>query len=277
VGTVKVPGDDRSGFAVIDVETTGISPDEERIVEVGVVILGPDGRETGSFCTLIDPGCDPGPTFVHRITPQMLVGAPTFAAIQPFLAETLSGRVLVGHNIDDFDLAFLRAECARAGGVGLVPAGVPTVDTLCVAQAQLHLRGKARLVECCTHFGISWDDHHSALGDARVTAALFRSMRAQLGDDALGIDTVLSAATGTSWPGASPVRPPVWARRPPSGGPAPDEGVLRPEPSNQPRAVLPGAGDPGVPARPSLFRRLLRALRQRVERLRDRPRAASQR
>lgn len=234
---------------MIDVETTGISPDEERIVEVGVVMLGPDGAETGSFCTLIDPGCDPGPTFVHRITPQMLVGAPTFAAVQPYLADTLSGRVLVGHNVDEFDLAFLRAECARVGGDALVPAAVPTVDTLCVAQAHLNLRGKARLADCCTYFGLSWDDHHSALGDARVTAALFRSMRAQLGDDALRIDAILAAATGTWWPGASPVPPTVLARQAPSGAPTPGE---------------------SAPAHTSVFRRLLRAVRRRRTARRDR-------
>ncbi len=205
-----------TGFAVVDVETTGIAPDEERIVEVGVVLLGPDGEETGSWSTLVDPGCDPGPTFVHRITPGMLQGAPTFAAIQPYLADRLTGRVVVGHNIDQFDLAFLRAECDRAGGPGLVPGALATVDTLCVAQSHLELRGKARLVDCCSHFGLSWDDHHSALGDARVTAALFRSMRAELGDDVLGIDTVLALAGGTSWPGASPEPPAVQVRVPAS-------------------------------------------------------------
>ncbi len=242
VGDVDAPGDLRSGFAVIDLETTGISPDDERIVEVAVVVLGPDGRETGSFSTLVDPGCDPGPTFVHRITPEMLVGAPSFAAIQPFLAETLSGRVLVGHNVDNFDLAFLRAECVRAGGAALVPADVATVDTLCVAQSLLQLQGKARLVDCCTHFGLSWDDHHSAMGDARVTAALFRSMRAQLGDDALGIPARLSAASTTEWPGASPVPPTTRVRR------ASDARV--------------GRGERRRPGRARWFTRVLRALRR---------------
>jgi DNA polymerase-3 subunit epsilon len=216
---VNSPGDTHAGFAVIDVETTGFSPEDERIVEVGVVMLGPDGRETGSFSTLIDPGRDPGPTFVHRITPSMLEGAPDFATVQPFLAEQLTGRVLVGHNVDQFDLAFLRAECARAGGDALVPADVATVDTLCVAQAHLDLAGKARLVDCCTYFGLSWDDHHSALGDARVTADLFRSMRSRLGDDVLEIDAALAAAADTSWPGGSPVPPAVLVRVP---GPGPD-------------------------------------------------------
>lgn len=214
VGAVQAPGPNRPGFAVIDVETTGLSPEDERIVEVGVVLLGPDGEETGSFCTLIDPGRHPGPTAVHRITPEMLAGAPSFAAVRPYLADRLSGRVLVGHNVDHFDLAFLRAECARAGGGSVVPTGLATVDTLGVALSHLRLPGKARLVDCCSHYGLSWDDHHSALGDARVTAALFRSMRTELGDDLLDLTSRLDAAAATSWPGASPEPPSVSVRRP---------------------------------------------------------------
>lgn len=199
-------GEHRPGFAVIDVETTGFSPIVERVVEVGVVVLDPYGVEVGSFCSLIDPGCSPGPTHVHGISAGMLEGAPTFAAILPVLADQLSGRVVVGHNVDQFDLAFLRAECGRAGEE-VAPVDVPTVDTLSVAQALLGLRGRASLDDCCTHFDLSWEDHHSALGDARVTAALFRSMRAQLGDDLLGIADLSVRARGSVWPRASGVVP----------------------------------------------------------------------
>jgi len=211
----------RSGFAVVDVETTGFSPDEERLVEVGVVILDPLGVETGSFSTLLDPGRDPGPTHVHGISAAMLEGAPTFAAVHPFLADQLSGRVVVGHNVDRFDLAFLRAECRRVGGDALVPGPVPTLDTLRIAQSHLGLRGRARLVDCCTHYGLSWDDHHSALGDARVTASLFRAMRAQLGDDPLGIVVALAEAGRRAWPGGSGPPPVVRARADALTGPLP--------------------------------------------------------
>jgi DNA polymerase III epsilon subunit-like protein len=203
----------RAGFAVIDVETTGFSPEDERVVEVGVVILDPGGVEVGAFCTLVDPGCDPGPTHVHGISSPMLAGAPTFASIQPYLADQLSGRVVVGHNVERFDLAFLRSECRRTGGEGTVPGDVPSVDTLTVAQAHLGLWGRASLVDCCSHFDLSWADHHTALGDARVTAALFRSMRACLGDDLLGVAGLLADARYADWPRASGVVPAVSGRR----------------------------------------------------------------
>lgn len=197
----------RPGFAVVDVETTGFAPDVERIIEVGVVVLDRGGREVGSFCTLVDPGRDPGPTHIHGITGAMLAGAPTFSGIQPYLADLLSGRVVVGHNVDGFDLAFLREECRRSGGDHAVPDPLPTVDTLSVAQHHLGLRGRATLVDCCAHFGLHWDDHHSALGDARVTAALFGAMRRELGDDLLGLDQALARSGHSTWPGGSGAPP----------------------------------------------------------------------
>jgi DNA polymerase III epsilon subunit-like protein len=204
---VDHPLEPRCGFAVVDVETTGFIPDEERIVEVGVVVLDGEGREVGSFSTLVDPGRDPGPTHVHGITASMVAGAPTFARIRPYLSGLLSGRVVVGHNVDRFDLAFLRAECRRSGGDAAVPGLLATVDTLQVAQDHLGMRGRATLVDCCAHYGLSWEDHHSALGDARVTAALFCAMRARLGDVVLGLDRSLPGSVHDRWPGGSAVPP----------------------------------------------------------------------
>jgi DNA polymerase-3 subunit epsilon len=194
------------GFAVIDLETTGFSPFQERIVEVAVVVLDASGRELDAFCTLVDPERDPGPTHIHGITAEMLAGAPTFADVHPYVAGLLSGRVVVGHNVDRFDLAFLLAECRRLGD-DRVPEGVVTLDTLLVAQSYLDLPGKARLIDCCDRYSLSWADHHNALGDARVTAELLGAMRSELGDDLLDLDRLLADSRSGAWPGAADVRP----------------------------------------------------------------------
>lgn len=204
--------DIRPGFAVVDLETTGFSPLSERVVELAVVVLDSEGRETDAFCTLIDPQRDPGPTHIHGITDEMLEGAPTFGDVHPYLAGLLSGRVVVGHNVDRFDLAFLVAECRRLGGDDLVPATVVTLDTLRVAQSYLDLPGKARLVDCCDRYQLTWNDHHSALGDARVTAALLGAMRAELGDDMLDVDRLLLDSQDDIWPGWSDHRPAAHSR-----------------------------------------------------------------
>jgi DNA polymerase III epsilon subunit family exonuclease len=201
-----------TGFAVVDVETTGFSPEDDRIVEVGIVTLDNRGEEVGSFSSLIDPRRGPGPTHVHGISTAMLSEAPTYGAVHAYLAALLSGRVVVGHNVDGFDLPFLRAECLRLGRSAPILSAIPSVDTWAVAHTHLGLEGRATLAECCASFGLSWDDHHSALGDARVTAALFRAMRARVGDAALGITVLLDAAASSLWPGASGMTPP-WCRR----------------------------------------------------------------
>ena len=142
------PDEHGPGFAVIDVETTGFSPEDERIVEVGVVVLDPTGRETGAFCTLVDPGCDPGPTHIHGITAEMLAGAPTFAAIHPYLADRLSGRVVVATTSTTSTSASSGPSAAGPAGQGPGARPLASVDTLAVAQAHLGLQGRARLVEC---------------------------------------------------------------------------------------------------------------------------------
>src|ERR1019366_7311967 len=86
VSPMPTTSDRRPGFAVVDLETTGFSPQSERVVEVAVVVLDPDGSEVDAFCTLVDPQRDPGPTHVHGITAEMLVGAPTFEGVHPGLA-----------------------------------------------------------------------------------------------------------------------------------------------------------------------------------------------
>ena len=48
--------------------------------------------------SLVNPGCDPGPTYIHGITSQMLVGAPSFDAVAPMITRLLAGRIYVAHN-----------------------------------------------------------------------------------------------------------------------------------------------------------------------------------
>jgi DNA polymerase-3 subunit epsilon len=203
--------DHRPGFAVVDLETTGFSPSRERIVEVAVVVLDDRGVEQDAYCTLVDPERDPGPTHIHGISADMLSGAPTFAEVHAYLAGLLSGRVVVGHNVDRFDLAFLLAECRRIGD-DLAPVEITTLDTLRVAQSYLDLPGKARLVDCCDRYRLTWEDHHSALGDARVTAALLGAMRSELGDDLLDVDRLLAEGLDRRWPGAGTSRPAAHGR-----------------------------------------------------------------
>jgi DNA polymerase III alpha subunit (gram-positive type) len=94
-------------FAVVDVETTGIDPVLDRVVEVACALVR-DGREIEAFSTLIDPG-RPIPAVasaVHHITNHQVRGAPTLEDVRPKLVAMCAEAVVVAHNAR-FDLAFL--------------------------------------------------------------------------------------------------------------------------------------------------------------------------
>ena len=157
------------GFAIIDVETTGLFPGgTDRVVEVAVVHLDPDGTVTGRWDTLVNPQRDLGPQRIHRISGAEVMSAPIFAQIAPQLVELLSGRVLVAHNAS-FDSRFLIAELGRVGY-----AAPENLEVLCTMQwAREFIPGAGRsLADCCDAFDIELDGAHRASVDAFATAEL---------------------------------------------------------------------------------------------------------
>ena len=100
-------------FVIFDTETTGFSPANDRIVEVGAVKVR-DGRKLGEKTWLINPQRYI-PWYVqkvHNITPDMLKDCPTFADIYPEFLEFIDGAVLIAHNAP-FDVRFISAEAKR--------------------------------------------------------------------------------------------------------------------------------------------------------------------
>jgi len=156
------------GYAVIDVETTGLSPSWDRVVEVAVVHVDTRGRRTAEWATRVDPEGPVGATHIHGITEADVAQAPRFAEVIPQLNAYLRGRAVSAHNAN-FDLAFLRAEYTRAGW------HMPWLPSLCTWEASHHyLPGlqTRKLQDCCAAAGIPLRNAHSALGDSRATAAL---------------------------------------------------------------------------------------------------------
>jgi DNA polymerase-3 subunit epsilon len=166
-GTVPLPLD-AVQYAVIDVETTGFSPRlGDRVVEIALVRMTPDGAVEDEFATLVDPERDVGPTHVHGIRASDLVGAPRFADIVGDVAARMAQAVLVAHNAR-FDRSFLAAEFERAG-LQLPPW--PMLCTLRLVCEHTALRHR-RLVDCCAAFGVPLPRAHTALDDARAAAGV---------------------------------------------------------------------------------------------------------
>src|SRR5689334_24890543 len=102
-------------FVVFDLETTGGSPDEDAITEIGAVkVCG--GEVLGEFATLVDPGRGIPPEIVALtgITDAMVYQAPRLDEVLPAFLEFAAGSALVAHN-SGFDVTFMKAACRRHG------------------------------------------------------------------------------------------------------------------------------------------------------------------
>lgn len=158
------------GFVVVDLETTGLDPMADRIVEIGLIELDDRGQKLAEWQWLVNPDRPMGAQFIHGISDDDVAFAPPFSVVAPQLADLLRGRAVVGHNVR-FDVSFLNAEFARAGISFAIPSsvGVCTMDL-----SRIYLPdGRHRLADCAERAGVSSPITHRALADAQCTAALF--------------------------------------------------------------------------------------------------------
>jgi len=161
------------GIIAIDVETTGISPEKERLIEIGAF-----RPETGEiFRTLINPG-RPLPeriTELTGITDEMLMDAPeeteAIAALLEWLGEDT---ILLGHNIS-FDHSFLVQAIRRCGYTEPQFYGIDTLKLSRVLCPELPNKKLETMVE---HFGLTNERAHRAFEDARVTVEVYRCLKA---------------------------------------------------------------------------------------------------
>ncbi|WP_367324137.1 DEDDh family exonuclease [Streptomyces sp. HUAS ZL42] len=162
------------GYAVVDVETTGLARDD-RIISAAVYRLDARGEVEDHWYTTVNPERDPGPVWIHGLTTEMLEGAPLFQDIAEEFTARLDGRVLVAHNAV-FDWQMIAREYARA------EREAPVRQRLCTIALSKELRlplPNHKLESLAAHFGVVQQRAHHALDDARVLAEAFRpSLRA---------------------------------------------------------------------------------------------------
>jgi DNA polymerase III subunit epsilon len=182
-------------FVVVDLETTGGSPADAGITEIGAVKLRA-GEILGEFQTLVQPG-QPVPPFIAvltGITDSMLVDAPPLASALPAFLEFLGGAVVVAHNAP-YDVGFLKGACAKLGHRWPDPT---VVDTARLARAVL-LRDEVRnckLGTLAAHFRSGTQPNHRALADARATVDVLHGLIERVGS--LGVHSLEELATYTS-------------------------------------------------------------------------------
>ncbi len=161
-------------FCVVDLETTGGSPSDSRITEIGAVKVR-GGEEIGALHTLVNPGVSIPPFITHLtgIDDLAVAGAPAIEQVLPSLDEFAAGCVFVAHNAR-FDFGFVNAELARNG---YAPLPGPPVCTARLARRVVWPDvPNVRLQTLARHFRTSVRPSHRALPDARACAEVLGSL-----------------------------------------------------------------------------------------------------
>jgi DNA polymerase-3 subunit epsilon len=160
-------------FVVLDIETTGLRPEEDRLVSLAAVrVRGGVVREGEAFDALVNPGrpIPAASTHFHGVTTAMVAEAPPPAVVLPAFLAWASGGVLAGHEVW-FDLACLAAEARRLGLPAPAASGA-VLDTRLLSAAVHGAESSHDLDAVAGRLGIPLEGRHSALGDALITARI---------------------------------------------------------------------------------------------------------
>ncbi|CAN5785626.1 hypothetical protein BH24ACT5_BH24ACT5_17590 [soil metagenome] len=168
-------------FAVVDVETSGLRPWRDHVIQIGVVTVTADGTEVDRWSTLVRlrrPWHRVGPKHIHGISRWSLRGASRPADAFRELAARLDGAVFTAHNAA-FDAAFIE----RSSRLCDVPIHVGRL--LCTLDLSRRLdpeRVQAHgLADVCARYHVALSRHHDALADAEATAAVLPHLLAAHG------------------------------------------------------------------------------------------------
>lgn len=180
---IVVHGEQDIGFGdeyvAFDLETTGLSSANDRIIEIGAVVMK-NGEELDRFQTFVDPQRPLEKKIVELtgITDEMLKGAPKIEEVLPEFLKFVNGRVLVAHN-SDFDTGFIRAACARQG----LPYTYTAADTLILSQNMLPQLNKFKLDIVSNALSLPDFNHHRAADDAVTCGLIMHRLMARMEEE----------------------------------------------------------------------------------------------
>ena len=159
-------------YTVFDTETTGLNPGEgDEIIQIGATrIVAGKLRREDVFDQLVDPQrtIPEAGIPIHGITPEMVQGAPTIAAVLPAFHAFAQETVLVAHNAA-FDMRFLELKQRSTG----IVFDQPVLDTLLLSAVVHPQQESHRLEAIAERLGVNVLGRHTAVGDAMVTAEIF--------------------------------------------------------------------------------------------------------
>lgn len=163
-------------YVVFDLETTGFSPNVNKIIEIGAVKVV-KGRITEKFSTFVNPET-PIPYRIEELTginDNMVLDSPTIENVLPEFLQFCEGAVMVAHNAS-FDMSFIEENCKRQG----IQQEFTSVDTVALARVLLPQLGRFKLDTVAKALHVSLENHHRAVDDAGCTAEIFVKFAAML-------------------------------------------------------------------------------------------------
>ncbi|NLM44655.1 MAG: PolC-type DNA polymerase III [Clostridiales bacterium] len=158
-------------YVVFDIETTGLNNVNDRITEIGAVLIK-NKKIVSTFSSLINPGI-PIPEKIQKltgITNEMVSSAPYIEEILPKFLNFVGDRPLVAHNAM-FDVGFIKYKASLLG----LSVNNPILDTLQLSRNLLSIN-KHKLNNLCEYFNIKLENHHRASDDARAAALALLEM-----------------------------------------------------------------------------------------------------
>lgn len=161
-------------YVVIDLETTGLDPKNNHIIEVAALRITED-HEDGTFTSLINPheALDPFITGLTGITQEMLSDAPSLETVLPRFLDFIGDSIVVGHNVN-FDINFIYEASAA---LLHQPFSNDFVDTLRLSRRLYREETHHRLSDLIARFHIGDCVDHRAMSDVRQTNACLQHMK----------------------------------------------------------------------------------------------------
>lgn len=158
-------------YVVFDLETTGVSPYNDEVIEISAV-KARKGKVVEEFSELVNPKrtIPFAASRVNNITDDMVSNAPFFDEVLRHFLEFVGEDVLVGHNIQSFDMKFIYRDCARYFHQLITN---DYVDTLILAKRCFPEWRHRRLGDLADYYGISTQGAHRALVDCRMNQRVF--------------------------------------------------------------------------------------------------------
>lgn len=167
-------------FIVVDLETTGLDPKYNAIIEISALKIR-DNQVVDTFDTLVNPCCEIG-SFISEltgITDEMLADAPNIRDVLPVFYEFIGNDILMGHNVH-FDVNFLYDNVEFFLGENL---SNNFVDTMRLAKRLMKELEHHRLIDVASAFNIVVENAHRALADCYTTLMCYYKLRERVNEE----------------------------------------------------------------------------------------------